>query len=255
MSPRERPGQGQTEQPTDRAAGSDRTPFDTYPELHPIRLLAVDAAIYTFAIDAEVESELVVHLEETVATALVAAYAPFAAIARQTTRVADSARDAQLSATAGTAQAMAIRVAEVAAALQTREDASAIEVAQAASAAADRVAAVVAPGGEGNRCLCGRSGGDRRTRRRRSEVHGVHPGGSGRRPGGRRRRDESDRHRRRPECGHRIEGLRGRGRSSSHCPGRVLPGRHQRRRHRSGTGPDETVDQTRALNGPSREPG
>ena len=33
MSPREKPAQGQTEQPTDQEAGSDRTEFDAYPEL------------------------------------------------------------------------------------------------------------------------------------------------------------------------------------------------------------------------------
>jgi hypothetical protein len=110
--------------------------------------LAVDAAIYTFAIDAEADSELVARLGEVVAAALVAAYVPMVAIARQATRAADRARAAQLAATARTAQQLANRVAEIAAALHARDDASAVKVAQAASDAAKLVAGTVAPGGE-----------------------------------------------------------------------------------------------------------
>ena len=123
--------------------------FSAYPELQPIRMLAVDAAVYTFAIDLETEHELVIHLEEMVADALIAAYAPIGAIARRATRVANGARDAQLAATAQTAQMMAAVVAEVAAAVRARGDDSAVKVAQAASDAADLVAASVEPGGEG----------------------------------------------------------------------------------------------------------
>lgn len=123
--------------------------FSAYPELQPIRMLAVDAAIYTFAIDTETEHELVVHLEETVAEALIAAYAPIGAIARRATRVADGARAAQLAATAQTAQMMAEVVADVAAAVRARGQDSAEKVAQAASDAADLVAASVPAGGEG----------------------------------------------------------------------------------------------------------
>ena len=148
MSPREKRERGRTGQPTDLEAGSNRTSLDAYPELHPIRLLAVDAAIYTFAIDVEIESDLVVHLDESVIVALIAAYAPIAAIVRQTTRVADSIRAAQLAAAARNAEAMATQVAEVVATLLARRDASAVRVAQAAADAADRVAAAVAPGGE-----------------------------------------------------------------------------------------------------------
>ena len=150
MSPPENPEPSRTDQPDNLETGADRTEFADYPELDPIRLLAVDAAIYTFAIDADTESELVVHIEEVVASALVAAYAPIAEIARQTTRYADRARAEQLAASARTAQVMAIRVAEVAAALRARGDASAMNVAQAASEAADRVAAKVPLGGEGD---------------------------------------------------------------------------------------------------------
>jgi len=146
MSLLELPAHGQAEQTTDPVA----TPgFSAYPELQPIRMLAVDAAIYTFAIDLEAERELVVHLEEIVAEALIAAYAPIGAIARRATRVADGARAAQLAATAQTAQTMAALVAEVAAAVRARGDDSAVKVAQAASDAAELVAAAVEPGGEG----------------------------------------------------------------------------------------------------------
>ena len=150
MSPPENPEPSRTDQPDNLETGADRTEFADYPELDPIRLLAVDAAIYTFAIDADTESELVGHLEEVVAAALIAAYAPIAEIARQTTRFADSARVAQLAASARTAHVMAIRVAEVATALQARGDDSANRVAKAASDVADRVAAKVVPGGEGS---------------------------------------------------------------------------------------------------------
>jgi hypothetical protein len=149
MHPLELPAQVRTGQPTDLTAGWDRTEFGAYPDLKPLQSLAVDAAIYTFGIDAEAESDLIVHLEEVVAAALVAAYVPIAVIARQATRVADQARTEQLAATARTAQELATQVAEVAAALRARDDALAVEVAQAASDAADLVAATVAPGGEG----------------------------------------------------------------------------------------------------------
>ncbi len=135
-------------QSTEPASGLDRIDLGGYPELQPILLLAVDAAVFTFDIDEEVDRDLVVYLEQAVAAALISAYAPIAAIARQATRVADRARAAQLEATAQTAQVMAIRVAEVAAALHARGDASAMKVAQAASDAADLVAASVTPGGE-----------------------------------------------------------------------------------------------------------
>ena len=148
MSPRESPTQGQAAHPTDLEVGSEGTEFDAYPELGPIRVLAVDAVLYTFAIDAETESDLVVHLEQVVTAALVAAYAPIAEIARQASRVADGARAAQLAATARTAEVMAAQVAEVAAALHARGDAAAIRMAQAASDAADLMAASVTPGGE-----------------------------------------------------------------------------------------------------------
>ena len=51
-------------QSTEPASGSVRIDLSGYPELQPILLLAVDAAIFTFAIDAEAERDLVVHLEE-----------------------------------------------------------------------------------------------------------------------------------------------------------------------------------------------
>jgi hypothetical protein len=149
MSHRDKRADRRTGPPTDREAGADDTSLDAYPELHPIRLLAVDAAIYTFGIDVEIESDLVVHLEEAVAAALIATYAPIAAIARETTRVADTARAAHLAAAARTAQVMAIQVAEVAATLHTHDDDSAIKVAQAATDAANLVAATVAAGDEG----------------------------------------------------------------------------------------------------------
>ncbi len=117
MSPHEEPAQSQAHA-TDLDMGSDRNAFDAYPELGSIRLLAVDAAIYTFAIDVETEGDLVVYLQQVAAAALVAAYAPIAEVARQASRVADGARAVQLAATARTAEVMAAGVAEVAAALQ-----------------------------------------------------------------------------------------------------------------------------------------
>ena len=113
MSPPNRWARSQAMQPTDLEAGADRTEFDAYPELGPIRVLAVDAVLYTFAVDAETESDLVVHLEQVVTAALVAAYAPIAEIARQASRVADGARAAQLAATARTAEVMAATPAAI----------------------------------------------------------------------------------------------------------------------------------------------
>ena len=150
MSSRETHVQVQTaSRATEPASESGRIDVGEYPELQSILSLAVDAAVYTFDIDEEADRDLVSYLERAVAEALIAAYAPIAAIARQATRVADGVRAAQLKATAQTAQVMAVRVAEVAAALHARGDASAIRVAQAASDAADLVAASVTPGGEG----------------------------------------------------------------------------------------------------------
>ena len=122
------------------------TDFDAYPELQPIRVWGVDAAIYAFGI--RNETDLLKHLEEAVGAALVLAYAPIASIARETARNADRARATQLAQSARIAEKMAIRVAEVAAALQASGDASATKVAQVATDAADRVAASVIPGGE-----------------------------------------------------------------------------------------------------------
>ena len=153
MNARETPSQGQNERQDDLEPGSDRTEFNAYPELEQIRLLAVEAAIYTFAIDPETETELVVHLQDVVAAALVEAYAPIAEIARQASTVAAGARAARLDATARTAEMMAVHVAEVAAALHARNEASAIRTAQTASDAADLVAASVAADGEGAAAL------------------------------------------------------------------------------------------------------
>ena len=147
MNLRQQTVSGQTEQPIDLKAEPDRTK-STAILSSPIRMLAVDAAIYTFAIDAGTERELVAHLEEAVAAALVAAYAPIAEIARQTTRVADSARavacgdgsDGSGDGDSGRGRRRA---------LQARGNASAVDVAKAATDAADRVAAAVPRRDEG----------------------------------------------------------------------------------------------------------
>jgi hypothetical protein len=136
----------QAEQPTDRISRSRRTDFDAYPELEPIRLWGVNAAIYGFGI--KDETDLVDQLDEVVITALVLAYAPIASIARETRRVTDRARAAQLIESARMAGMLAMRVADVAAALQASGESAATKVAQAATEAADLVAASVVPGGE-----------------------------------------------------------------------------------------------------------
>ena len=231
---------------TDLDAGSDRTEFDAFPELGSIRLLAVDAAICTFAIDAEAEGELVVYLQQVVAAALVAAYAPIAEVARKASRVADGARAAQLAATALTAEVMAMRVAEVAAVLQARDDASATRTAQAASDAAGLMAASVAPGGEGAAASAAAqvAAAVRDAAAAKSQEHAQAAAtvAQSAADAAAKVNNTADV----AKCCGRAEGVRGGGRRPSHRPRRVLSGCHQCRRHRSGTLLQESVDQPSA---------
>ena len=128
---------------------------------------------------------------------------------------------------------MAVRVAEVAAALHARDDASAMRTAQAASDAADLVAASVTPGGEGAAAWAADQVAaavrDAAAAKSREDAQAAAIVAQS----GRQRRCDGDQHRRRPKCRGRAEGVRGGGRRPGHRPRRVLPGRHQRRRHRS----------------------
>lgn len=135
----------------ERGAVADRAVLSLiarYPELHPVLEQAVNAAVYTFEIDEDLVSDLVHDLEDVIAADLIAAYAPFVAIAVQTARTVESSRAARLLEAARSAQTMAERVAEAATAMQSRGDQSANVMALAASDAAHRMASSVAIGGE-----------------------------------------------------------------------------------------------------------
>jgi len=119
-----------------------------YPELSSILEQAVDATVYTFEIDEDVDQDLIHDLEDAIAVDLIAVYAPIVATAIQTAKTVEYSRATRLLATARTAQVMAERVAEAAAALQSRGDESANTAALAASNAAYRLAASVVTGGE-----------------------------------------------------------------------------------------------------------
>lgn len=133
---------------TGPATSATHGQLEDYPELTPVLSLAVDAVVYTFDLDEEVDPDLVAHLERVATAATLDAYAPIVATAAKVGRAAERARAARVAAVAQAAEVMAVRVAEVAAALQAHGDASATRSASSASKAAKLVAGSVVPGNE-----------------------------------------------------------------------------------------------------------